>query len=293
MLFFLWKRRRTKKAQLTSTTAQSATEQRTYLTDAPYLLPKDTQEDQRLFYQHNVLYATLSNHYLAPISPTTPTMLDVGTGTGIWVTDMAALFPQAHIVGVDVALTSLPKPLPTNCLFAQANVLKGLPFPDQQFAFTHQRFLVAAIPAQNWPGVVRELVRVTRPGGWIESLEIGETIHNAGPATKKFLRWMTDISRGLGFEMSVLQHLGDFLTQAGCDSVESQDIAVPLGDWAGTVGHKLKVDVVHGWSALKERYCSLSDTSPEAFDAMLQAAIAEWERNKTSYVFHAAYGRRR
>lgn len=294
---FLFRNRRAKlngrtKAQPADTTRQTATEQRTYLTDAPYLLPKDALEDKRLFYQHNVLYKTLSNHYLAPISPTTATILDVGTGTGIWPIDMAALFPQAHILGVDVALSSLPNPLPVNCLFAQANILKGLPFPDQQFEFTHQRLLVAGIPAQNWPAAVRELVRVTRPGGWIELLEIGDTIQNAGPSTKKFLKWMTDISKGLGFEISVLQHLGDFLKQAGCESVEFQDIPVPLGDWAGTVGQMLKTDVLHGWSALKERYCPLSDTPPEIFDVMLQAAIAEWERNKTSYVFHAAYGRR-
>lgn len=49
------------------------TEQRTYLPDAPYLLPKDAQEDQRLTYQHHVLYRTLSNHYLAPLSPETAT----------------------------------------------------------------------------------------------------------------------------------------------------------------------------------------------------------------------------
>jgi ubiquinone/menaquinone biosynthesis C-methylase UbiE len=191
MVFFFRRRKTTKAAPVSQegqpepTAPAPLTEQRTYLDDAPYLLPKDALEDQRLNYQHHVLYKTISNHYLAPISPTTATMLDVGTGTGIWPVDMAALFPHAHIVGVDVSLASLPSPLPTTCLFVQANILKGLPFPDQQFDFTHQRFLVAAIPALHWPAVVRELVRVTRPGGWVELLEIGDTIQNAGPATTR------------------------------------------------------------------------------------------------------------
>lgn len=294
-MFFLRKRRQRKMAtiaQPADTTQQTPREQRTYLADAPYLLPKDELEDQRLFYQHKVLYKTLSNHYLAPIRPATASILDVGTGPGIWPIDMAALFPQAHIMGVDVALTSLPNPLPTNCLFAQANILKGLPFPEKQFEFTHQRLLVAAIPTKDWPAVVQELVRVTQPSGWVELVEIGDTIQNAGPATKRLLKWMTDISKGLGFEMSILQHLGDLLKQAGCSSVESQDIPVPLGEWAGQVGQMLKTDVLNGWSALKDRYCPLSDTPPDVFDAMLQAALAEWEYNHTSYVFHASYGRR-
>ena len=266
--------------------------QRTYLDNAPYLLPKDAQEDQRLNFQHFVLYRTISNHYLAPLSPTTATILDVGTGTGIWASDMAQLFPQAHIIGVDVALTSLPRPLPTTCLFSQANVLQGLPFPDQQFEFTHQRLLVAAIPAAHWPAVIRELVRVTRPGGWIELLEVGDTIQNAGPATARLLTWMTTISKAFGFEMEVLRHLGDLLTQEGCQSVEAQNIPIPLGSWAGSVGDMMKADVLRGYSALKDSYCPRSQTPPEKFDAMVQAAAAEWEENHASYMFHAAYGRR-
>jgi ubiquinone/menaquinone biosynthesis C-methylase UbiE len=277
----------------TSPLTPSATEQRTYLPDVPYLLPKDAQEDQRLNYQHYVLYKTISNHYLAPLTPaTTTTILDVGTGTGIWPVEMSSLFPQARIIGVDVVLNSLPRPLPPACLFVQANILQGLPFPDQQFTYTHQRLLVAAIPALQWPRVVHELVRVTRPGGWIELLEIGDTIQNAGPATRKLLTWMTNISSGLGFEMEVLQHLGDLLKQAGCQDVESQDIPVPLGNWAGVTGQMLKTDVLYGYTALKDSYCPRTNTPPEVFDRMVQAAAEEWERNQALYIFHAAYGRR-
>lgn len=65
--------------------------------------------------------------------------------------------------------------------------LKGLPFPDQQFDYVHQRLLVAAIPAANWPEVIHELVRVTRPGGWVELLEVGVTIERASPETTRLL----------------------------------------------------------------------------------------------------------
>src|SRR5579883_2482729 len=105
----------------------------------------------------------------------------------IWAVEMSNLFPQTHVIGVDVVLSSLPRPLPSTCLFAQANILQGLPFPDAQFTFTHQRLLVAAIPALQWPKAVYELVRVTKPGGWIEMLEVGDVIQNAGPATKRLL----------------------------------------------------------------------------------------------------------
>jgi ubiquinone/menaquinone biosynthesis C-methylase UbiE len=296
MPFTIWRRRkRLPEAQQweprTSTTW--LTEQRTYVPDVPYLLPKDALEDQRLNYQHHALYRTTSNHYLAPlIADDVRTILDVGSGTGIWPAEMAKLFPHAQIVGVDIAFSSLPEPLPAGCVFTRANILEGLPFPDGQFTYTHQRLLVAAIPALHWPKVVRELVRVTRVGGWVELLEVGDVIQNAGPATRRLLTWMTDISKTAGFEMEVLRRLGDLLKQAGCSDVEAQDIPVPLGAWAGSTGQMMKTDVLYGYNAIKDSYCPRSKTPPEIFDAMVQAAAEEWEQNQCSYVFHAAFGRR-
>jgi SAM-dependent methyltransferase len=177
-------------------------------------------------------------------------------------------------------------------VFVRANVLEGLPFPDGQFTSTHQRLLVAAIPARSWPAVVQELVRVTQPGGWIELLELSDVIQPAGPATRRLFDWLTAISRSLGFEMEVVRRLGELLQQAGCVDVTSQDLPVPLGRWAGAAGQLLLTDVLHGLGALKDSYCARTDTPPESFDRMLREAAQEWEQQQARYVFHAAYGRR-
>lgn len=295
MIFFGWFFRRPRKVerQLEAPTRQQPTtppepEPRSYLEHAPYLLPKDAQEDQRLNFQHYALHHAFGNHYLAPLSPETKTMLDVGSGTGIWAFDMAQQFPQAHILGVDIAFTSLPHILPDTCLFCQADILHGLPFPSHQFDYTHQRLLVFAIPAPRWPEVVRELVRVTRPQGWIELLEAGTTVQNGGPATERLLAWLRETSQTFGIELSLVRRLGDLLQRAGCQSVEAQDIPVPLGSWAGRSGEMLKLDALRVFQALHPR----TTTPPEMFAAMLQAAADEWEQNHVSYVFHAVYGRR-
>ena len=96
------------------------------------------------------------------------TILDVGAGTGIWPVEMARLFPESLVLGLDLDTELFSKTLPENCLLRAGNVLTGLPLPDAVFSFTHQRFLVLAIPDDHWPKVVRELVRVTLPGGWLE-----------------------------------------------------------------------------------------------------------------------------
>ncbi len=130
MVCFHWffRRRKAQPAVEVEQHGQEATapkvESRTYLADATYLLPKDAQEDQRLNFQHYALYHTFGNHYLAPLSPDVRTILDVGSGTGIWPMDMAKQFPQAHIIGVDLTLTSLPQVLPETCVFCQADIFR-------------------------------------------------------------------------------------------------------------------------------------------------------------------------
>ncbi len=220
------------------------------------------------------------------------TILDVGTGTGIWPVEMARLFPQAHIVGVDISAASLEYTSSSSSTFCLADVLKGLPFPDRQFDYIHQRLLVAALPATHWPAVIQELIRVSRPGGWIELLEIGVTIQHAGPETTRLLNWMGERSRERGFDMGLLSRLGEMLAQGGLEAIERHDIPVPLGEWAGHVGSMLKANVLSAFDALKGAYCTQANLPLEQFEAMVNRVAQEWEKNHASYVFHAAYGRR-
>lgn len=265
---------------------------RARLINTPYFLPKDAEEDARLNFQHRALYAAMGNHYLAPIKPETDTILDVGTGTGIWPVEMSRIFPQAHIIGLDVSSSSFQDASTAAYTFILGDVLKGLPFPEKQFEYVHQRLLVAAIPTANWPTVINELIRVTRPGGWIEVLEIGVTIKNAGSETARLLAWMGGLSKERGFDMGIVSQLGQLLIEAGVQDVEIHHIPAPLGDWGGYVGSMLKANVLSAFNALKGAYCTQANMSPEQFDAWVQDVAEEWETLHASYVFHAAYGRR-
>src|SRR5437660_4687805 len=126
----------------TATMPQAVVDTRHYLDNSVYQLPKDAEEDVRINFQHHALFHAIGNHYLAPLSPPLPLILDVGTGTGIWAGDMARLFPTSTVVGIDLSALSF-QPVPENCLLRIGNVLSGLPFPDAFFSYTHQRLLGA------------------------------------------------------------------------------------------------------------------------------------------------------
>jgi len=81
---------------------------------------------------------------------------------------MSAEYPFSTFVGVDIA-PLFPSKSPGNAAFVKCNVLNGLPFPDNTFDFVRHGFLMLSI---NWQEkLVKELIRVTRPGGYIEIMD--------------------------------------------------------------------------------------------------------------------------
>src|SRR5256885_1849061 len=200
-----------------------------------YVLPKDALEGDRLDLQHHLLRYALKGDYAAPIEGDLGRILDAGSGTGVWGEEMALDFPNALIVDLDLDRPSgtvranLPTTPTPNHPFVQGNLLSGLPFGDHTFDFTHQRLLSVGIPQRAWPDVIRELVRVTRPGGWIELLESGFTLRNGGPGTIRLMEWGHEFFARRGIDLRFLEGLGKVAAEAGLREVESQFLDLPLG----------------------------------------------------------------
>src|SRR5712692_1503352 len=266
--------------------------ERRHLSQVPYLLPKDVLETQRLDFQFYLIRSILHGNHASPLRSDIASVLDVGCGTGRWVVEMARTFPGAQVVGLDIEPPQSGQMLPSNARFVQANVLDGLPFADRSFDFTHQRLLVLAIPAAHWPLVVGELVRVTRPGGWVELLEGGDVFLNAGPATQRFLAWWHAASRARGFDTSLMERLGRLLLDAHMRDVQMRTLQVPVGKWGGHTGALLEKNILAGFPALKPLLCANLSLPPEAFDATLAELATEGDRYQTSYQYYLAYGQR-
>ena len=55
-----------------------------------------------------------------------------------------------------------------NIKFVEGNVLDGLPFKDSTFDYVFMRHLCYGFTDQDWKNVIDEIIRITKPGGWIE-----------------------------------------------------------------------------------------------------------------------------
>ncbi|KAF9958755.1 hypothetical protein BGZ72_010972 [Mortierella alpina] len=222
---------------------------------APYMLPNDLTESDRLDAQHYIVRYCFQGNYNVKLDRSAQLkILDVATGTGVWALEMAQEFPTAEIHGVDISpIYPTPetsdRPVPSNCHFRLCNVLDGLPFPDNYFDFVYQRLLVYAFTPAQRKQVNIELLRVLKPSGYAQLVESDGLIYNPGPTTAMANALSLDTPRKKSVDPTDVQRLKPGLKRAGFAQVNSFCIALPVGDWGGLLG-QLSRQNMHGLAAI-------------------------------------------
>jgi SAM-dependent methyltransferase len=246
----------------------------------PYALPRDMEEINRLDFQHYMLRYALQGLYAAPLK-NPATILDVGTGTGRWAMDMAQAFPRAQVVGLDVN----PPPAdeqaglghdvrPPNYSFAPGNVLEGLPFEDGTFDFVHMRLLFTAIPADRWPFAISELARVTRPDGWVESVET-TGLFNGGPHVDLMMSWIAQLSARRGVNLLHGARAAEFMDVAGLRNVGASRANLATGAWGDRIGGMVASDFVAVCKGFGGVIVGAGVATQEQFDETLEGVRAD------------------
>jgi hypothetical protein len=140
--------------------------------------------------------------------------------------------------------------------------------------------------------VVRDLARVTRPGGWIELVE-GPALRldNAGPAIEQLrdLTFAVARSRGLDTSSTIADSLDDFLRQADLRNVEREEVRLPVGEWGGQVGSLLATDFRAAFTRFLEARTAVS--AGERTD-LLQRVQEEYEERRVTFTLAIAFGQR-
>ncbi|HKT39917.1 MAG TPA: methyltransferase domain-containing protein [Ktedonobacterales bacterium] len=265
----------------------------------PYIVPWDIEEHNRLDFQHFMLRYALHGNYAAPIG-TPQSILDVGSGTGRWAIEMANLFAHASVVGFDIS----PPPVdllgekgmemrPRNYQFVLGNLLEGLPFPDNSFDYVHMRALVTAIPHNRWQGVIDDLALVTRPGGWVESLEV-TFLEGGGPAVNQLMVWLdaTLALRNVVFMDGA--EVGTVMRSSGLANVTVRRQAMPCGDSGGRAGKMLATDWFTVLRGIGGMTVAQGVTTAEEFDHTMEQAQRELAdpRLRCTMPLYIAFGQR-
>ena len=162
-------------------------------------------------------------------------VLDIGCGPGGWVLEMAYANANLHAVGIDISqgMIDYANTLARangldNAHFHVANAVDPLGFPDASFDLVNARQIEGVIPAAAWPGLLKEMVRVSRPGGIIRLTgnEWGVTNCSAYETLQAWvIQGYVNFALNLGVDArnyGVTTMLGRYLRDVGCTNVQER-----------------------------------------------------------------------
>jgi SAM-dependent methyltransferase len=141
---------------------------------------------QMLHYVHRFIW---QNNFSSPVEErlksTTSSrarVLNVKCGEGAWLKDNASIYPSADFFGCDITATLQYDVSPS---FLKADILDGLRYYDKNtFDFIYLQF--GLYTENDWQEkVIKELVRLCKPGGWIEIMDCDNKFYNERETTKQ------------------------------------------------------------------------------------------------------------
>ena len=166
-------------------------------------------------------------------------VLDVACGSGGWLIEAAQTYPEMSLVGIDVnprmieyaRAQAVAHHVEDRAEFHVMDALRVLDFPDASFDLVNLRFGLSFLRTWDWSTLLREFLRILRPGGVVR-LTDEEVIHRStSPAAMQFCemllcalfragRLFTQESSG------VTAHLAPLLRQHGYQQVQTREYAL-------------------------------------------------------------------
>jgi hypothetical protein len=116
-------------------------------------------------------------------------------------------------------------------------------FSPNSFDFTHIRALKGGIA--DWPKLYGEVFKCTKPGGYVEHLEIDIMLTSDDGTVDEnhFMhKWSTILSEAgekLGKSLNLNEKMRDGMEAAGFEDVQERIFKVPIGSWPSDPKMKL------------------------------------------------------
>ncbi|KAJ3122002.1 hypothetical protein HK098_003187 [Nowakowskiella sp. JEL0407] len=261
-----------------------------------YPLPADIEEQDRLELQHLLYRFGFNARFHMPIHETLQDnellILDVGCGPGAWARDVAETYPKATVWGVDMAQSLFEgvEVLP-NMKFFTGNVMERLPFEDNTFDCVYQRLMILALPADKWDQVIKELLRVLKPGGYLELCETDPEMIRMGPNFAKFVNGGNQAMALRGMNPKIVYELPDKMKNAGFQIVSEHSCSFPMG-WDGQHGNLHLVNFQQGAIGIKPYFSKVFNMTSDEFDEFVEAGVKECIEYKTFYNAYAIVGKK-
>lgn len=217
-------------------------------------------------------------------------VLDIGCGSGSWLMDAAQAYPDMALFGIDISSRMIDyaraqareKQVNERVEFRVMDALRMLEFPAGFFDLVNLRFGISFMRTWDWPKMLSEMQRVTRPGGVIRVTD-QEVIHLSNSAANTQIHQMTLCAMfrsGHLFEQEtsgLTAHLATLLKQHGVRQVQTKTYALEFR--AGTPqGQAYFDDMSHAYHTVLPFFQKWG-CAPENYNEIRQQALSDIQHN--------------
>ncbi|EJT99639.1 S-adenosyl-L-methionine-dependent methyltransferase [Dacryopinax primogenitus] len=241
--------------------------------DAPYAIPNDDSEWQRLTDMHTGLKAFLGGvNTKAPLG-TPKDILELGAGSGIWAFEMAEQYPEAKVTAVDISPVNETHK-PANCEFKQVNLMKDWPFEPESFDVVHMRFLLVHMP--NWPQLAAKAASAVRPGGYLLLEDIDHHVYREnGPLPDGISKFysvyhahmgMTKVDADTGVKLQAWLEDSKLFGEVQCLEFHAPMMSYKSDETLNKVGEVMRISLTRAYASLHLRMGE-SGMTPEIIKA--------------------------
>ncbi len=172
-------------------------------------------------------------------------VLHLACGSGDWIIEAAQRYPRMSFVGIDMnphvldyaRANAAAAQVTGRISFQVMDALLSLDFPPASFDLVNLRLGVTFIRVWEWPALIAEAMRVTRPGGVIRITEPQIKHQNKGSISIPGIRTLHTVlisalyHSGHLFQedtTGITAHLAPLLTRFGCQEVQTKAYALEV-----------------------------------------------------------------
>ena len=216
-------------------------------------------------------------------------VLDVGCGTGDWLIETAKTYPTISLlVGVDISKKMLEyagaqaeaQQVSDRVQFRTMDALRILEFPNGYFDLVNERLGASFLRKWDWPKLLSEFQRLTRPGGVIRVTECDLTENNSPALTRLYDLFLQAMYNAGNFftldRRGVIDELANLLNRHGLQNVQTRIHLLDCRD--GTpLWQPYYENVRHGFRTLLPFFRKWTRV-PDDYDVIYQQALSEMQQ---------------
>ncbi|KAF4449118.1 hypothetical protein F53441_7514 [Fusarium austroafricanum] len=207
-----------------------------------YPLPNDEGEQCRELAEHLLMEQLLDGRpFLSEIDDDPKKIIDLGTGNGAWVVDVADLYPRTTVIGTDLSPIQ-PKSLPPNASMFVEDCEDPYWVNGQEFDLVHFRGMTGFL--LDLDTMIANAHEHIKEGGWIEFQDFDYTVRCDDGTMKRddplrvFFETCAQGIRKYGCTNYGKKDVRKSLIYAGFTQVQVVSKRVPISSWSKDEGLK-------------------------------------------------------